>query len=198
MTKLFFAIVLATFLSTASAPAADKASPRGKPVAPAGDRKPEGTGKPDVVAKPDKPDREKDMARDIGKDVELLKAKGLRGRELADAIQKLLDERGVREQKAPPAGIEKIERAKAIRGPEHPGLGKHVQALLDSGLRGEDLADAIHAELRRRGIGNGRGKPGAGDEDDDKGKGPPPPILDGNPPHGERRGPPFTPPGLRK
>lgn len=38
-----------------------------------------------------------------------------------------------------------------------PGLGEFVQRQLDRGLRGTDLADAIHRELRRRGAPAGPG-----------------------------------------
>lgn len=41
---------------------------------------------------------------------------------------------------------------------QHPGMGSHVQELHARGLRGRALADAIHAEQARRGIGAMNGK----------------------------------------
>jgi hypothetical protein len=50
-----------------------------------------------------------------------------------------------------------IDAVKAGAPPEN--FGKYVNAQLARGLRGRELAAAIHAEHARRGIGQGRGKP---------------------------------------
>lgn len=52
-------------------------------------------------------------------------------------------------------------------GAPRENFGASVNAMLARGLRGRELADAIHAEHARRGIGHGRGQ----GQDKDKGKG---------------------------
>ena len=54
-------------------------------------------------------------------------------------------------------------------------FGAYVQAQHRAGLRGRALADAIHAEQARRGMGRGHGKAkaGEGDRDDERDEGQP-------------------------
>lgn len=62
------------------------------------------------------------------------------------------------------------ERVRDERGPRGRGLGPFVQIQLDRGLRGQELAAAIHRELRRQGVPAGPvrvrdGVAGRGDRD---------------------------------
>ncbi len=45
-------------------------------------------------------------------------------------------------------------------GPGNNGMGAYVQQMHAQGLTGQALANAIHTEQQRRGIGQGNGKPG--------------------------------------
>jgi hypothetical protein len=206
MKNMIVAIAVATALATLCAFAADDAPPRGKPIAPAAARQSVGeqknTNKPAVLGKQDKPDREKELARNIGNFVQQMKDKGLRGRQLADAIHKYLRELGI-EAAHGNAGGDKPRREDNAHTDN--GVGGFVQELLDQGLRGEALAAAIHAELLKRGIGKGHGNPG-GDENARgktlENKAPARPVKPTAPPQGgpgEKSGaPPFVPPGHRR
>lgn len=84
----------------------------------------------------------------------------------------------LRRRRVPAADAEQILRGEVEaveKGGPRENFGAFVNAQLARGLRGRELAAAIHAEHARRGIGQGRGR-GSGAEkgrgaDDDKGKG---------------------------
>lgn len=66
---------------------------------------------------------------------------------------------GARERGMPPSGTYEVLRETARMVDQHgpiENFGAFVQAQLDAGLRGRDLAAAIRAEHARRGIGKGR------------------------------------------
>ena len=74
------------------------------------------------------------------------------------SIQAVLD--SLRRRSVPAQDAEQIlqDEFDAVRaGAPRENFGATVNALLARGLRGRELADAIHAEHARRGIGHGRG-----------------------------------------
>jgi hypothetical protein len=78
----------------------------------------------------------------------------------AGTIWAVLDSLRRRGVPGPDAGQivrDEVDAVKAGAPPEN--FGKYVNAQLARGLRGRELAAAIHAEHARRGIGQGRGKP---------------------------------------
>lgn len=88
----------------------------------------------------------------------------------------------LRRRGVPAADAEQILRGEAEaveRGAPKENFGAFVNAQLARGLRGRELAAAIHAEHARRGIGQGRGRgpdaekgrAGAGDKGKAKGRG---------------------------
>ena len=74
------------------------------------------------------------------------------------AVQDVLD--SLRRRRVPAADAEQILRGEVEaveRGGPRDNFGAFVNAQLARGLRGRELAAAIHAEHARRGIGRGRG-----------------------------------------
>ena len=89
----------------------------------------------------------------------------------AGTIWDVLD--SLRRRRVPAADAEQILRAETEaveRGAPRDNFGAFVNAQLARGLRGRELAAAIHAEHARRGIGQGRGR-GPGAEQKDRGRG---------------------------
>jgi hypothetical protein len=77
----------------------------------------------------------------------------------AGAVQDVLD--SLRRRRVPAADAEQILRGEVEaveRGGPRDNFGAFVNAQLARGLRGRELAAAIHAEHARRGIGQGRGR----------------------------------------
>jgi hypothetical protein len=75
------------------------------------------------------------------------------------AVQDVLD--SLRRRRVPAADAEQILRGEVeavARGGPRDNFGAFVNAQLARGLRGRELAAAIHAEHARRGIGRGRGR----------------------------------------
>jgi len=115
--------------------------------------------------------------------------------------------------RVPAADAQKVvedELAATEKGQPVDNFGAFVQAQHRAGLRGRQLADAIHADHARRGIGQGkekarqggedRGKAGAGRRDEDRekpgeargGQGGQPDSAKRSEPHGKRGGGPDS------
>jgi hypothetical protein len=78
----------------------------------------------------------------------------------SDRIQEVVD--SLRRRRVPAADAEQIVRGEvdAVEsGAPRENFGAFVNSQLARGLRGRDLAAAIHAEHARRGIGRSRGRP---------------------------------------
>jgi len=73
------------------------------------------------------------------------------------AVLDSLRRRGVPGADAGQIVRDEVDAVKVGAPPEN--FGKYVNAQLARGLRGRELAAAIHAEHARRGMGQGRGKP---------------------------------------
>lgn len=78
----------------------------------------------------------------------------------------------LRRSKVPAGDAEEILRGEVeatAAGQSRDDFGAFVQAQHRAGLRGRALADAIHAEQARRGVGRGKAKHEEHDSDDDRG-----------------------------
>lgn len=79
----------------------------------------------------------------------------------------------LRRDRVPAGDAQKViedELEATEKGQPADNFGAFVQAQHRKGLRGRELADAIHAEQARRGIGQGKDRPGRDDDDRDKAK----------------------------
>lgn len=79
----------------------------------------------------------------------------------------------LRRDKVPAADAQQVvedELEATDKGQPVDNFGAFVQSRHRAGLRGRELADAIHAEHAKRGIGQGKDKARQGDEDRDKAK----------------------------
>lgn len=93
---------------------------------------------------------------------EILREKGIPAEEVEEAVI------SARRRGLPPDETAVILEEAATSVDENgpiDNFGAFVQEQLDNGLRGRDLAAAIHAEHARRGIGKGRKLPGKGKDE---------------------------------
>jgi hypothetical protein len=118
-----------------------------------------------------------------------------------DEVQVRVTAKKPRQQTTPVGTGPSPSGSASASAPQGPGMGPYVGALLAQGLRGQELAAAIHAEQARHhgAKGHGKGPGSAGSDDSSPGKGPGAPgvgSLDrgkGNSPgtDPDRKGPPM-------
>lgn len=100
--------------------------------------------------------------------VEAARRAGIPGGTISDVLDSL------RRRRVPAEDAEQILRGEVEaveRGAPKENFGAFVNAQLARGLRGRELAAAIHAEHARRGIGQGRGRGPDADKGKAKGRG---------------------------
>lgn len=97
-----------------------------------------------------------DQLADIGRFAVQLEQSGVTGTALATQIEaKVAAERSGAASAPVPAAVSAPASGPRGTPQDMHGLGAFVVGRLDAGLRGEALADAIHAEMIRRGVGVG-------------------------------------------